>query len=147
MRELKLPLERTLRRYGIVDILPTENSVAPTRQTAFQLHVACTHKESNIGSRVVSTFSFAVVPGTWRDDDVYDFQLVAPNGDEKRLSYSYSTRTYSWLPFALFGPRVIFVLVDGGDQYQEQRLLLMEQIASRMINDATPFLLTHKGHP
>jgi len=142
--ELYFSLARTLRsKYNVVDM----NSNAQNRITIIAEHYPrnpITHRlHLNEGLwSFIHGVSFGMVPMIWNEKHSIVFNLTLPTKkDNKKFSYDYSIRYYSWLPFLLLDPGFIFS--EGWeDNYSEKRIELYDEITTRFIQEATPLILS-----
>jgi hypothetical protein len=143
--ELWLALHRTLRgRYHIIDIQPTAIPNDPER---FVIEVWLSLPETTAAGQAGENLSyFGVIPVTWPEKYSLTFKVIAPGGEQKIFSYSYTERSYSWgLIFFFFGPGfwedADFRLVDI---YQEDRIAVFDEITARFMSDAASFISSHR---
>jgi hypothetical protein len=144
MREWTAGFERALRQqHRIVKIQPlAQKAEAP--KDSFLFDVKCESTQPSEILQGIGILTFAVVPMAWKTRTSFEFAVVAPNGERAELNYSYAETTYSWLPLMLFGFKHFdSPFGDSGNQYQERRVAVLAELSTRLIDDATPFLLSH----
>ena len=145
---LGFSLEKTLRsRFNVFDVKRVTKLTEEKDPTRFVVLAGMTYEKS-LASELwftVHALSFGAIPLTLAMKSSVEFTIIAPGGSERTFSYKYTERVYSWLPFLFIGPG--FVLVPGGgelpDLYQEDRIRMLEDITTRFIAEASPFILTH----
>jgi len=148
---LRISLERTLRtNFHILDI---EQIPRDSFQRNEPNHFLILTKESpeapgvGLAWALISIVSFATIPAFWDFDYSFEFTIITPGGEEKPFRYHYTERIYSWLPFVFFGPPVYMSLTSHIDSTQQDRLKGYDEMITRLMTDATPFILSHKASP
>lgn len=145
--------ERSLRgRFSIVDL---QQIAASGTQNSERFVIDVEQKGSEIPSidfvwGVIGFISFAIIPCVFSDHQDIIFTMRSPQGEEKRYQYRYTERSYSWLPFMFFAPGFKDYPLKTPlvyDSYQEERLKTIEDITTRFMIDAAPFIIDqHKQH-
>lgn len=137
---LRFSLERTLRgRFHVLDVQATSK----TEPERFLINAKISSEMSplNMAWFITSFLSFATIPAIVDDDRHIAFTVIAPGGEEKTFRYQYTERLYSWMPFMFFGPGV-FATTEGYDLYTEDRVKTFDEITTRFVTEAAPFILS-----
>jgi hypothetical protein len=141
--EVAFALEKCLReRYHVVDIQPLAPNGSPADRNTVLIRIHSSGRYSLPGQvmMVLNFLSAAIVPATWSETTILEFTLTSPDG-EKFFRYSWSERVYSWLPMILFGPKYALNLNAEMDQYQPERIRVLDDIMTRFLDEAAPFIL------
>jgi len=140
-------IERILReRFLIADIKKIGNTNIQKDSDriviSFKLHYEDYPWTSQLWG-IVSAVSLATIPAIVDRDATVTFEVIAPNGDEKKCQYRFTERFYSWLPFMFLAPDFWYIFLDGKDDHQQKKVTMLDQITTRFVVDATPFIVSH----
>lgn len=142
----RIAFDRVLRgRYEILGMRQTKEFP----QDLFTISV--THKvedTSNLsnGLFLASYFSFSVIPGVLTEIHRITIEITSPDGYRKAVDYVETTRTYNWLPFFLFSPDYVFLIMPAGEKgHEEEEFRSAEEIADHFMREVSPFILAHSG--
>lgn len=134
--------EDTLRtHFHILDV----NKVASlddqeARQFAIGIERRTKDSRLNYLLMAINVASFAIIPCVVNEREQITFTVRSPWGAENTFQYSYTERYYSWLPFMLFSPGFTANPRTTHDDYKEERLKIFEDITSRFMIEAAPFI-------
>ncbi len=141
-----MSLERTLRkRFQILDIKQISKS-APDAPDRFIIQPEQKFDYSALSMIWfgVNFLSIGTIPAVSTQTDHVELTIIAPGGDDKKtFQYSYKERFYSWVPLLFFNPDYAFVLISGGENYEDDRAKAIDAIVTQFMIDATPFIQSH----